>query len=325
MKQKKGGNKGEVALKLDVSKAYDRVDWSFLQYQMIQMGFSRKWIDWIMLCISTVSYSVNFNGEQIGPISPTRGLRQGDPLSPYLFLLCVEGLSRSIRNSVEEGKLSGCKIHVQAPSVTHLLFADDSFLFCKATMEETREIKTILQKYELCSGQAINFQKSGIYFSANVRVDKQEEIKNMLEVHNDLSSGRYLGLPSLIGRSKKQVFNFLKDRLWRKIQGWSSKCLSKAGKAVLLRNVAQAVPSYAMSCFMLPKSLCKELERMMNSFWWGSKDNERKGIRWLSWTNMSMSKSNSNAMLYLVLLLYYSFKSKKTQLQRSAIFGCIHA
>lgn len=157
-------------------------------------------------------------------------------------------------------------------------------------MEEVREIKSILQKYEMQSGQAINFQKLGIYFSVNVRLDKQREIKNMLEVQNDLSEGRYLGLPSLIGRSKKQVFNFLKDRLWSKIQGWSEKCLSKAGKAVLLRNVAHAVPSFAMSCFLLPKSLCKELERMMNSFSWSSNDRNRRGIRWLSWTNMSMSK-----------------------------------
>lgn len=220
-----------------------------------------------------------------------RGLRQGDSLSPYLFLLCVEGLSGAIKKSAAEQKISGCKIHIQAPDVTHMLFADDSFLFCKASMEEVREVKRILQRYEMHSGQAINFQKSGILFSSNVRMDKQVGIKNHLGVQIDLSGGKYLGLPSLIGRSKKQVFNFLKDRLWNKLQGCSVKCLSKAGKAVLLRNVAQAVPSYAMSCFMLPKSLCKELERMMNSFWWGSKEGSRKGVKWLSWTNMSMSKN----------------------------------
>lgn len=277
-------------MKLDVSKAYDRVEWRFLKHQMRQMGFSSKWIAWVMLCVSTVSYSVSFNGSLIGPVIPRRGLRQGDPLSPYLFLLCVEGLSCEIKKAAEERKVSGCKIHIQAPAVTHLLFADDSFLFCKANMDEVKEVKAILRKYEMQSGQAINFQKSGIYFSANVRVDKQEEIKNTLQVHHDLSAGRYLGLPSLIGRSKKQVFNFLKDRLWAKIQGWSQKCLSKAGKAVLLWNVAQAVPSYAMSCFLLPKSLCKELEKMMNSYWWGSKEVNKKGIKWLSWTNMSMVK-----------------------------------
>lgn len=125
-----------------------------------------------------------------------------------------------------------------------------------------------------------------------MRLDKQVELKNLLGIHSDLSRGNYLGLPSLIGRSKKMVFSFLKDRMWSRIQSWSAKCLSKAGKAVLLRTVAQAIPSYAMSCFLLPKSLCSELEKMMNSYWWGSQNNNRKGIRWASWTNMSMAKES---------------------------------
>lgn len=111
-------------------------------------------------------------------------------------------------------------------------------------------------------------------------------------MYNDLSTGRYRGLPSLIGRSKKHVFNFLKERMWNKVKGWNEKCFSKAGKVVLIRNVAQAVPTYAMSCFMLPKSLCKELERIMNSFWWGSSGGGDKGIKWLSWSNMCMSKGS---------------------------------
>lgn len=191
----------------------NRVDWGFLVYQMKQLGFDNRWIAWIQLCVTTVSYSINFNGSQIGPINPARGLRQGDPLSPYLFLFCVEGLSRMLKNAADEGRIKGCKICLQAPAVTHLLFADDSFLFCKATVEEVTEVKSILQRYELYSGQAINLQKSGIYFSSNVRLDKQEALKNLVGVYSDLSTGKYLGLPSLIGRSKKMVFNFLKDRL----------------------------------------------------------------------------------------------------------------
>ncbi|KAL8156575.1 hypothetical protein AgCh_001610 [Apium graveolens] len=250
MKRKNYGSNGEVALKLDVSKAYDRVNWNYLNNRMEQMGFASKWISWIMLCVQTVSYSISFNGSQIGPVNPNRGLRQGDPLSPYLFLLCVEGLSFLLTKVVENGKIHGCQSNAHAPSVTHLLFADDSFLFFKASSEELNEVVSVLQKYEEQSGQAINFLKSGIFFSSNVRMDKQQEIKELLGVHSDLS----------------------------------------VGKAVLLLNVAQAIPSYAMSCFMLPKSLCQELERMMNSFWWVSKGNNRKGIRWLSWENMSMAK-----------------------------------
>lgn len=200
-------------------------------------------------------------------------------------------MSLSLRDAASSGQISGCRINEHAPAVTHLLFADDSFLFCKANLEEVRVVKAILQRYELNSGQAINFQKLGIFFSSNVRVDKQQEMKNLLEVHNDLSEGKYMGLPSFVGKNKKRVFGFIKDRIWKKIQGWGSKCLSKAGKAVLLRNVAQVVPSFAMSCFLLPKSLSKEIERMLNSFLWGSKVGSMKGIKWLSWTNMSMSKS----------------------------------
>lgn len=173
----------------------------------------------MMLCITTITYSVNFNGDQIGLVIPQRGLRQGDPLSPYLFLICVEGLSNAIKKSVEAGKVSDCSISERAPSITHLLFANDSFIFCKANEEEVLEVRRILQAYEMQSGQAINLQKSGVFFSSNVRMDKQVELKSLLEVHNDLSTGKYLGLPSLIGRPKRSAFSYLKDRLWSKIKG----------------------------------------------------------------------------------------------------------
>lgn len=166
---------------------------------MQQMEFSSKWIAWIMLCVSTVSYLVLFNNDQIGPFTPYRGLRQGDPLSPYLFLMCVENLSRAIKKSAEERRIIGCKIHMQSPTITHLLFADDNFLFCKASMEKSREVKRILHKYEMYSEQAINIFKFGF----NVRVDKQVKIKNVLEVHSDWSEGKYLRLPSLISKAKK--------------------------------------------------------------------------------------------------------------------------
>lgn len=162
--------------------------------------------------MTTVSYSVNFNESQVGPIIPLRGLRQGDLLSPYMFLLCVEGLSCLIKKVAGEGKINGCRIHVQAPLITHLLFIDDSFFFLKSN--HRGRIKSILLNYALHLGQDINFQKSGIFFSANVRMHKQAELKNVMGVHSDIGEGKYLSLPSLIGKSKKKVFNFLKDHLW---------------------------------------------------------------------------------------------------------------
>ncbi|KAL8125617.1 hypothetical protein AgCh_013044 [Apium graveolens] len=132
--------------------------------------------------------------------------------------------------------------------------------------------------------------KSGIFFSANVRMDKQIEIKHMLGVSNDLGDSKYLGLPSLIGRAKKSVFNFIKERIWRRVQNWNHKSLSKAGKSVMIKNVAQSIPTYRMSCFLIPKSLCTEMERLMNGYWWGSGGNNAKGIRWFGWNKMARVK-----------------------------------
>lgn len=122
-------------------------------------------------------------------------------------------MSLSLSKAASEGSITGCQISPSAPKITHLLFADDSFLFFKATTNEARRVKLLLNDYGSSSGQMINYQKSGIFFSANVRRDKQQEIKGVLEVHNELRNSKYLGLPSLIGRSKKAVFNFIKERV----------------------------------------------------------------------------------------------------------------
>lgn len=290
MKKATGGGEGDVALKLDISKAYDRVDWGYLKSRMQAMGFCTQWIRWMMMCVSTVSYDFCFNGTSIGPIIPSRGIRQGDPISPYLFLFCVEGLSLALNKAVAEESIHGIKVSSSAPVISHLLFADDSFLFFRANISETEVVKTILDEYARCSGQSINYQKSGICFSSNVRVDKQVEISTILGVTSDLQDSMYLGLPSLVGRSKKRVFGFVKERLWKRLQGWKAKKISRAGKTVLINNVATAVPSYCMSSFLLPKSMCNEMEVMLNKYWWQSGSTDRRGINWIRWDGLSMSK-----------------------------------
>lgn len=128
MHMKTQGKMGFSALKLDMTKAYDRVEWNFLRDMMRKMGFANKWVEWVYVCVSRVKYSVLLSGKEIGPITPSRGLRQGDPVSPYLFLICAEGLSAIIRRREEEGSFHDCKIARSAPSVSHLFFADDSYL-----------------------------------------------------------------------------------------------------------------------------------------------------------------------------------------------------
>lgn len=165
-------------------------------------------------------------------------------------------------------------------------------MFFQANTDEARNIKTLLVNYEKCSGHSVNFQKSGIFFSANVTEEKREEISQILGVHTSITNTKYLGLPSLVGRSTRRVFQYLKDKAKKRIQGWQTKPMSQGGKTVLIRNVAQAIPSNNMSCFLIPTSLCHELEQMLNNYWWRSgKGDNQKGLNWISCNNMSYAKS----------------------------------
>ena len=192
-----------MVAKLDMSKAFNRVEWCFIKGVMEKLGFSSKWIDLVMRCISLVSYSILINGTACGNIIPTRGLRQGDPLSPTLFLICTEGLYALINRFVWNQLLTGISICRGCPRVTHFLFAGDSILFCKASVEESRVLKNILQQYEDSSGQKINTDKSSIFFSPNTSQETKEEILTYLGPMQDTRHTKYLGLPSFIGRSKK--------------------------------------------------------------------------------------------------------------------------
>ena len=122
-----------MAIKLDMSKTYDRVEWVYLEAVMRKMGFGEKWIQLMMTCITTVSYSILINGEPKGLINPTRGIRQWDLLSPFLFLLCIEGLNGLIVQAANRGDIKGFALRRNGPRLTHLLFADDSLLFCRTT------------------------------------------------------------------------------------------------------------------------------------------------------------------------------------------------
>ncbi|GKV39420.1 hypothetical protein SLEP1_g47185 [Rubroshorea leprosula] len=169
---KKSGKHGVIALKLDIRKAYDNVNWSCLEYIMRAHGFCDKWIHMVMQCVSTVSYTVGINGNQTPFFSPRRGLRQGDPLSPYLYLFIADILSRLLTAATSAKQLSGYRIRRWSPIISHLLFADDSLIFCQATTEEICQLQSILQVYGDVSGQKVNFSKSAARFSSNTPTEE---------------------------------------------------------------------------------------------------------------------------------------------------------
>ncbi|XP_028062862.1 uncharacterized protein LOC114266180 [Camellia sinensis] len=282
LKNKRHGKEGHFALKLDMSKAYNRVEWRFVRGVMERMGFNQYFVDTILYCISSVSYSVLVNGHPTKTFVPKRGLRQGDPLSPYLFVLCAEGLSSLIKRAEREGKLTGVAVCRGSPRVSHIFFADDSLLFGAANPRELSMVKDILGKYEIASGQKINLEKSAICFSKNVGMDTQVGLRNAMGVGNLVDSGKYLGLPYIVGRSKRGIFNYVKDRVWKWLNGWKEKYLSAAGREILIKSVAQSIPTYIMSCFQLPDMICEEIDSMVRNYWWGERESKRKN-HWKNW------------------------------------------
>ncbi|KAA3468500.1 reverse transcriptase [Gossypium australe] len=138
-----------MTVKLDMSKAYDRVEWDFLKEVMNKMGFASKWIELIMRCVTSVSYAVSINGNRGRTFKPSRGLRECNPLSPFLFLICSEGLSALMRIAKKKGLVRGAKASRKSPEISHLLFADDCLMFGEATEKGARVLKDILKhKYE---------------------------------------------------------------------------------------------------------------------------------------------------------------------------------
>ena len=278
-----------MALKLDMSKAYDRVEWVFLEKILLKMGFQDSWVALIMECIRTVTYSILVNGEPKGLITPSRGLRQGDPLSPFLFLFCAEGLNAIFRRAAMDGEIEGFSLCRNGPKLTHLFFADDCLIFCRATLEECLKIQSLLDIYEVASGQMINKEKTTLFFSGNTDTQTQDAIKVALNVPAIQHYEKYLGLPSFIGREKKACFTKVKERIWARMQGWKEKLLSQAGKEVMIKAVIQSIPTYSMSVFKLPISLCKDIETMIRKFWWGQGDSKK--IHWVKWSSLCSSKS----------------------------------
>ncbi|XP_023879876.2 putative ribonuclease H protein At1g65750 [Quercus suber] len=203
-----------------------------------------------MKCITTVSYSILINEEPSQTIHPSRGLRQGDPLSPYLFLLCIEGLHGLISRAATSGDIRSISI-------------------CRNE----------------ASGQRLNREQTTLFFSKNTASEVQDSIKALIGVPEIKQYEKYLGLPSFVGRRKRASLAYIKDCIWSKLQEWKEKLLSQAGREVLLKAVVQAIPTYSMSCFKLPATLCHKIEIMIRKFWWGQR------IHWVKWRTLCKPKA----------------------------------
>lgn len=218
MKRKTAGKQGWMALKLDMSKAYDRVEWDYLRAVLCKLGFNDYVVNLLLYCVTSARYSICHSGREFGNIVPSKGLRQGDPLSSYLFLIFTEGLSAILKQYEQSSLIGGIKVARGALTISHMLFADDSYIFCKASKEEASTVVNMLQVFKKASGQKINQNKSSVYFSGKVIVSLKQEICSRLGFAEADGNSHYLGLPSFIGRRKLAVLGYLKDKVMDRIK-----------------------------------------------------------------------------------------------------------
>jgi hypothetical protein len=269
IQQEKDPEKSMCAYKLDLSKAYDRVDCTFLEQAMQKIGFDHRWVKWIMTCVTTVKYQVKFNGAILDSFAPSRGLRQGDPLSPFLFLFVADGLSALLRKEVLANQIEPVKVCRRAPGVSHLLFADDTLLFFKASQQQAQHISDVIDTYATATGQLINRDKCSILFGPNCPEATGTLVKQILQVRPDVFEDKYLGLPTPQGRMHKGRFQNLQERLLKRMLAWDG-LHSQAAKETLIKSVAQSIPTYIMGIFKLPMAVCDDLTRMVRNYWWGA-------------------------------------------------------
>ncbi|CAM8918528.1 unnamed protein product [Rhodiola kirilowii] len=278
------------SLKLDMSKAYDRVEWRFMKLLLLRFGFEARWVSMILNYVTSVKFTICINGTLSGSIVPGRGLRQGDPLSPYLFILCSEWLSYGLSKLERERNFEGVKVCRRAPYINHLMFADDCLLLFKVKDGTAAALSMLLKQYENVSGQIINYTKSELVLSPNAPDYTRHMFCAHLSVCIVSHHAKYLGLPLSLQRKLTLNFSGLIDKFGNKTEGWMSKNLSAGGKEVLIKAVLQSLPQYAMNCFLLPDYIINKMHSSIRNFWWTC-SSSKKPMHWINFQTMCRDKT----------------------------------
>lgn len=230
---KRKEKKKTLGHKLDMSKAYDRMEWEFIIKILKTLGFHEAFIRIVHECISSVSYSIPLNGLPSENLNPSRGLRQGDPLSPYLFIIGMEVLFQMFINAENISNIRRIKITKNTPNIFHLFFADDSFIFFNANEENVRKVKSILEDYCKMFGQIINFHKLALCLSKGTGKVTTNMITMMLGVRLMDKDEKYLENPLTLRRRKSISFDLVL-KIKSKISSWKSSLLSQANRNILV-------------------------------------------------------------------------------------------
>ena len=264
-----------MVLKLDMEKAYDRVQWPFLLKVLRRMGFSEKWVSLIENCISPCWFSLLINGCPAGFFKSSRGLRQGDPISLSLFILAADYLSRLLDRLILGRKELMYRTTRYTMGVSHLAYADDIIIFSQAQRSALLSLTECLEHYMEVSGQKVNVGKSCFYLDKK-HFSWAREVKEVSGFQHGSLPFMYLGVPVFRGPKKTSLFMFIRDKISAWIHSWSHRHLSFGGRLTLIRRVLGALPIHIFQVLDPTKGALMQIEQMFARFLWGSCDSSKK-------------------------------------------------
>jgi hypothetical protein len=254
-----------LILKVDFEKAYDSVDWGFLEYMLRRFGFEGIWIDWMKACVFAGNLSVLVNGSPTSEINIQRGLKQGDPLAPFLFLLVAEGFAGLMRSAVEKNLFKGFIVGPDNVVVSHLQYADDTICVGEATTENLWTLKAILRGFELASGLKVNFWKSCL-MGVNVPSSFMGMACNFLNCKYGEIPFVYLGLPVGANLRRCSTWDSLIDQLRNRLRSWGKRYVSLGGRIVIINSVLNAIPIFYLSFMKAPALVLKNASFSLRHF-----------------------------------------------------------
>lgn len=277
-----------LALKVDFEKAYDSVSWSFIDHMLHRLGFDNLWRKWMWGCYSASSMSVLINGSPTDEFTAHRGLKQGDPLAPFLFVVVAEGLAGLIKQAEETGCLKGFPVSNDL-SVSLLQFADDTIIFTDGSESNLWGIKAILRSFELASGLKINYAKSNV-LGVNIEERVLRGASAFLACCVGSIPFKFLGIQVGANPRRCTTWEPVLNKVKLKLSSWRGKQLSIGGRITLINSVLSSLPLYYFSFYKVPKKVLNELIRLQRAFLWGGDEAHRK-IAWVSWKTICLPKS----------------------------------